>query len=60
MVVLSMTFLVIATILDGTYALLAGRVSGWFASERRARLRARVTGSLLVGAGLGLALVRRS
>lgn len=60
MVVLSVTFLVIATALDGSYAMLAGRVSGWFASDRRVRLRARVTGSLLIGAGLGLALVRRS
>lgn len=60
MVVLSATFLIIATVLDGSYAMLAGRVSDWLASDRRARLRARVTGSLLIAAGLGLALVRRS
>lgn len=60
MIVLSATFLVIATVLDGSYAMLAGRVSGWLANDRRARLRARLTGSLLIGAGLGLALVRRS
>lgn len=54
------TFLMLATLLDGSYALLAGRLRTFFRGQRRARLRNRVTGSLLIGAGLGLALARRS
>ena len=54
------TFLVVQTLLDGTYALLGGRLRPWLASRARAQLRNRITGGLLVGAGLGLALVRRS
>ena len=56
---LAATFLALATVLDGGYALLAGRLRGFFRGQRRARLRNRVTGSLLIGAGLGLALARR-
>ena len=54
------TFLVIQTLLDGGYALLGGRLRPWLASRARARLRNRMTGGLLIGAGLGLALARRS
>jgi threonine/homoserine/homoserine lactone efflux protein len=54
------TFLVIATVLDGSYVLLAGRVRGWLRGRRGARLRNRITGSLLIATGLGLALARRS
>ncbi len=57
---LCVTFLVVQTLLDGSYALLGGRLRPWLASRARARLRNRVTGGLLIGAGLGLALVRRS
>jgi threonine/homoserine/homoserine lactone efflux protein len=53
------TFLVIATVLDGAYALLAGRLRPWLRGRARARLRNRITGSLLIAAGLGLALARR-
>lgn len=58
--VLCLTFLVIQITVDGTYALLGGRIGGLFISRRGARLRNRLTGSLLIGAGLGLALTRRS
>ena len=57
---LCVTFLVIQTLLDGCYALLGGRLRPWLTSRARARIRNRVTGGLLVGAGLGLALARRS
>ena len=60
LVLMSVTFLVVATVLDGGYALLAGRLRHLLRGRRRARLRNRVTGSLLIGAGLGLALARRS
>ena len=48
------------TLLDGSYALLGGRLRGLLGAPRWSRLRKRLTGSLLIGAGLGLALVRRS
>jgi threonine/homoserine/homoserine lactone efflux protein len=54
------TFLVIQTLLDGSYALLGGRLRGLLTGRRRARLRNRVTGTLLIGAGLGLALARKT
>jgi threonine/homoserine/homoserine lactone efflux protein len=54
------TFLVVAILLDGTYAILAGRLRPWLRTRRRARLRNRLTGSLLIAAALGLALARRS
>jgi threonine/homoserine/homoserine lactone efflux protein len=58
--VLCSTFLAIELLLDGAYAVLAGRVRGLLAGRRRARLRGRLTGSLMIGAGVGLALARRS
>jgi homoserine/homoserine lactone efflux protein len=51
------TFLVVATALDGTYALLAGRLRPWLRTRRRARNR--LTGACLIAAALGLALARR-
>jgi threonine/homoserine/homoserine lactone efflux protein len=59
MIILCLTFVTIATILDGGYALLGGRLRGLLQDQRRQRLRNRLTGSLLIGAGLGLALARR-
>jgi homoserine/homoserine lactone efflux protein len=56
---LCITFLVLATALDGTYVLLAGRLGPWLRGRRRARLRNRIAGTLLIGAGFGLALARR-
>jgi threonine/homoserine/homoserine lactone efflux protein len=53
---LSATFFVIAAGLDGLWALLAGRAR--FALSTRGALRNRVSGGLLMGAGLGLALAR--
>jgi homoserine/homoserine lactone efflux protein len=59
LLLMSATFLGLATVLDGGYALLAGRLRLLFRGHRRARLRNRLTGSLLIGAALGLALARR-
>lgn len=58
--ILSATFLVVATSLNSSYALLAGRLRRLLRGARRARLRNRLSGSLLIGAGVGLALARRS
>ena len=59
LLLMSATFLALATLLDGGYDLLSGRLRRLFRGQRRARLRNRLTGSLLIGAGLGLALARR-
>ena len=52
------TFLAVALLVDGTWAVLAGRARHLLAA--RGRLRNRISGGLLVGAGVGLALARRS
>ncbi|MDP6706040.1 MAG: LysE family translocator [Alphaproteobacteria bacterium] len=57
---LSATFLVIAVVLDSGFALAAGHARSWLRGAARARLRNRLTGGFLIGAGLGLALARRS
>jgi homoserine/homoserine lactone efflux protein len=55
--ILSATFLALALLIDGTWALIAGRGRGLLAS--RGRLRNRLSGGLLIGAGAALALARR-
>jgi threonine/homoserine/homoserine lactone efflux protein len=54
---LSVTFLAVAAVLDTGWALLAGRARGFLAA--RGRLRNRLSGGLLIGCGVGLALARR-
>ena len=54
---LAVTFFVVSTVLDSVWAMLAGRLRALLVA--RARLRNRVTGGLMIGAGLGLALARR-
>ncbi|MEX0695094.1 MAG: LysE family translocator [Rhodospirillales bacterium] len=56
---LAATFVVLAGFLDTGYALLAGRLRGFLADARRARIRNRLTGALLIGTGIGMALARR-
>ncbi len=57
LVLLAVTFFVVSTVLDSLWAMLAGRLRAVLAA--RARLRNRLTGGLMIGAGLGLALARR-
>lgn len=56
---MSLAFVAIATTFDGAYALLAGRLRPLLLDRRRARLRHGLTGTLLIGTGIGLALARR-
>jgi homoserine/homoserine lactone efflux protein len=60
MVLLSLTFLVIAFVLDSGFALGAGQLRRLLSNERRVRLQNRFTGSLLIGAGVWLAFARRT
>jgi len=59
LLVMSLTMTVIALISDSCYALLAGRVRGWFSTHARRRLQGRIAGTLLIGTGCGLLLARR-
>lgn len=59
MALLSATFLCLATLLDSLYAVFAGQILEKLADPRRIRLRNRLSGSLFIGAGLALALIRR-
>lgn len=54
--VLSVTFLCVAVAIDGGWAVLASRARGVL--RGRGRLRQRLSGGLLIGAGLGLAFAR--
>ena len=56
-ILLAATFLLIAITIDGAWATLAGRARGILA--KRAQLRNRLSGGLLIGAGVGLALAAR-
>jgi homoserine/homoserine lactone efflux protein len=56
-VLLGATFMAVATLCDGAYAVLVGRL-GLKLSGRRMRLVSRASGGLLVGGGLWLALSR--
>jgi homoserine/homoserine lactone efflux protein len=55
---LTSTFLVLAIVFDSGWAILAGRLRGVVAGYTR--LRHRLTGGVLIAAGLGLATARRA
>lgn len=60
LVAMCVAMVIIATVFDSLYAVLAGRARNWFADPRRQRLQARITGSLLIATGIGLLLARRA
>jgi homoserine/homoserine lactone efflux protein len=55
---LVVTFMVLALLVDGGYAILAGQAGGWVAGRRRVMM-SRASGAVLIGGGLWLALLRR-
>jgi threonine/homoserine/homoserine lactone efflux protein len=55
--VLGITFMVLAGLTDGIYAIAAGRARKFF-SARRTRLMSRVSGGFMIGGGIWLALTR--
>jgi threonine/homoserine/homoserine lactone efflux protein len=55
--ILGITFMVLAGLTDAIYAMLAGRVRTIF-SARRTRLVSRISGTLMIGGGIWLALTR--
>ena len=56
-VLLGLTFMAVATLCDGAYAVLVGRV-GLALSQRRVRAVSRLSGGVLLGGGVWLALAR--
>lgn len=52
------SFMAIAAVCDGAYAVLSGRAGAWL-SQRRVRLVSRLGGACLIGGGAWLALSRR-
>jgi threonine/homoserine/homoserine lactone efflux protein len=59
LLVMIVTMIIMALSSDSAYALLAGRARAWFTTPGRRRLQSRITGTLLIGIGCGLLLVRR-
>jgi threonine/homoserine/homoserine lactone efflux protein len=57
---LGVTFLGITFVFTGLWAVAAGHAGSVFRTRRGVTLRNRIAGTLMLGAGLGLALVRRS
>jgi len=59
LVLLAVTFIVVSTLSDGAFGLAAGRLAPYLKGERAQMLRNKITGGVLVAAGIGLALSRR-
>jgi threonine/homoserine/homoserine lactone efflux protein len=55
--ILGVTFMIVAGLTDGAYALLAGRARTFF-SGQRTRTLSRVSGGMMIGGGIWLALTR--
>lgn len=57
--VMTASFIAVAICLDSSYAILAGRIRPFMMDAKRALIRAKITGALLISTGVGLALLRR-
>jgi len=60
LLILSVTFLAIATFFDGCYAFLCGRLRPYLSDHKHGRLRGRITGSLMIGTAMALAFARKT
>ncbi len=58
--VMGISFLVITYVFTALWALAAGRFRGLLQTPAGAALKNRISGSLMIGAGLGLAVARRA
>jgi threonine/homoserine/homoserine lactone efflux protein len=58
-ILLAVTFVLVGALSDGAYAVAAGRLAPYLKNPRAQKIRNRLTGVVLAGAGLGLALARR-
>lgn len=59
-IVLSVSFLVLATLLDGLYAIMSGKASVLMHEKRGHKIQNGVSGFLYLGAGIWLASVRKA
>lgn len=57
LILLGLTFMAVAAVIDGAYAFLSGGAGAWL-SHKRVRLLERLSGTFLVGGGLWLAFSR--
>ncbi len=60
LILLSSIFLVLAVLLDASYAILAGKTQKLFENPLFSKWRNRMSGTFLLGAAFGLGLARRS
>lgn len=59
LLLLAVTFLAVAILSDGTYALAAGRLAPYLKARRAQLISNRITGTVLIASGAALALARR-
>ena len=57
--VLAVSFIIVATLSDGTFAVMAGKLAPHLKGARAQKIRNRITGSVLIASGAALALTRR-
>ena len=60
LMILSGSFLIVAAVLDSCWALLAARLGKLLKGNRSRKYADRISGSILIGAGATLALIRRA
>lgn len=59
MLILSLTFLMIATLFDSFYAMTGGKLSHFLVKPQRVKLGNRISGTLLISTGIGLGFMGR-
>lgn len=59
LLLLAVTFIVVAILSDGTFALAAGRLAPYLKARRAQLVSNRITGTVLIASGAALALARR-